>query len=578
LIQEANCFEWRKRRPMSIHPQPIAPIPEDTARVARAAFPKGNLYMKMRDELGTIYQDQQFAPLFSTRGQSAEAPWRVALVCVFQFIEGLSDRQAADAVRSRIDWKYALGLELTDPGFDFSVLSEFRARLINGGLEESLLDTMLTQFKERGWLKERGSQRTDSTHVLAAVRVLNRLETVGETMRAALNSLAVAAPDWLREHVEPEWFERYGPQVEEYQLPKGQEARYTYAATIGADGSQLLNAVYSSEAPAWLREIPAVQVLRRVWVQQYMVTEGQIQLRSAQDLPPAGMRIDSPYDPQASYGNKRSATWTGYKVHVTETCDRDPDEVHLITNVETTQAHVADADVAVPTHEALQNKKLLPGEHLLDAGYVDADLLVSSRREYGIEVVGPVRPDVSWQAKAAKASKAGEGYDVSAFTVDWDAKRVTCPNGRTNSSWTPHLDTWGNSVISVRFRRADCLQCPVRTLCTRSATAPRHMTFRTKDDHQAIQAIRQQQTTPEWQARYLQRAGVEGTLSQGVRAYELRETRYIGLAKTHLQHILTAAGINIVRIVAWLSGIPRAKTRVSHFAALAPTMTLIPAA
>lgn len=548
---------------MSMHPQPIAPVPEDTVRIARAAFPKGNLYMKMRDELGTIYQDQQFAPLFPTRGQPAEAPWRLALVCVFQFIEGLSDRQAADAVRSRIDWKYALGIELTDPGFDFSVLSEFRARLINGELEGSLLDTMLAQFRQRGWLKERGSQRTDSTHVLAAVRVLNRLETVGETLRAALNALAAAAPGWLREQAEPEWFQRYGSQVEEYRLPKGQEARYRYAATIGADGSRLLKAVYSPQAQTWLREIPAVQILRRVWVQQYMVIEGHIQLRSAQDLPPAGARIDSPYDPECSYGNKRSATWTGYKAHITETCDRDPDQVHLITNVETTPAHVTDADVAVRTHEALENKSLLPAEHLLDAGYVDGELLVSSREKYGIEVVGPVRPNASWQAKA------GKGYDASAFTIDWDTKRVTCPSGRTNSSWTPHLDTWGNSVISVRFLKADCLQCPVRALCTHSVTAPRHMIFRTKDNHQAIQTIRQQQTTPEWQARYRQRAGVEGTLSQGVRAYGLRETRYIGLAKTHLQHILMAASINIVRIVVWLSGIPRAKTRVSHFAALA---------
>lgn len=549
---------------MSMHPQPIAPVPEDTARVAHAAFPKGNMHMKVRDELGTIYQDEQFAPLFPTRGQPAEAPWRLALICVFQFIEGLSDRQAADAVRSRIDWKYALGLELTDPGFDFSILSEFRTRLLAGGVEQLLLDTMLALFKQRGWLKERGSQRTDSTHVLAAVRVLNRLETVGETMRAALNALAAAAPEWLRQQAEPEWFERYGPQIEEYHLPKGQEARYKYAAIIGADGSRLLNAVYASQAPGWLREIPAVQVLRRVWVQQYVVMEGQIQLRSATDLPPAGVRIESPYDPQASYGNKRSATWSGYKVHVTETCDRDPDEVHLITNVETTQAHIADADLAAPIHERLRTKGVPPGEHLIDAGYVDAELLVSSRHKYGIEVVGPVRPNVSWQAKAE------QGYDVSAFTIDWQERRVTCPSGRTNSSWTPHTDKWGNEVIGVRFHRGDCLKCPVRAQCTKAATEPRHVTFRTKDNHQAIQAIRQQQTTPEWQARYMQRAGVEGTLSQGVRAYELRETRYIGLAKTHLQHILTAAGINIVRVVAWLSGVPRAKTRVSHFAALAP--------
>ena len=318
-----------------------------------------------------------------------------------------------------------------------------------------------------------------------------------------------------------------------------------------------------------------------------MVIDGQIQLRSPQDLPPAGARIDSPYDPETSFGNKRSATWIGYKVHVTETCERDqdqdqnhepdtlepnemcltppthPTQLNVITHVETTPAQIADADLAMPIHEALKTKGILPGEHLLDSGYVDADLLVSSQAKYGIEVIGPVRPNASWQAKA------GDGYDISAFTVDWEARRVTCPNGCTNSSWTPHSDKWGNQVISVRFHRPDCLKCPVRARCTRARTEPRHLTFRTQRDHQAIQSIREQQTTPEWHARYMLRAGVEGTLSQGIRAYELRQTRYIGLAKTHLQHIMTAAAINIVRVGAWLSGTPHARTRVSYFAALA---------
>src|SRR5213593_4631156 len=205
---------------MSMRPQPIAPVPDDTPRVARSAFPKGNMYMKIRDELGTIYQDQQFASLFATRGQPAEAPWRLALVCVFQFVEGLSDRQAADAVRERLDWKYALGLELTDPGFDFSLLSEFRLRLVEEGVETLLLDRLLEVCKQRGWLKAGGKQRTDSTHVLARVRSLSNLECVGETLRAVLDDLATLAPEWLVGQISPDWFERYSHRVENYRLPK----------------------------------------------------------------------------------------------------------------------------------------------------------------------------------------------------------------------------------------------------------------------------------------------------------------------------------------------------------------------
>src|ERR671922_2167075 len=208
---------------MSLQPQEIPPAPAETRRVAQAAFPRGNGYMRLRDELGTVYDDQLFAPLFPARGQPAASPWRLALATVLQFAEGLSDRQAADAVRSRIDWKYALSLALTDPGVDCSVLSAFRARLIAGALEHQLLEAMLTHFQARGWLKARGPQRTDSTHVLAAIRTLNRLESVGETLRAALNSLAVVAPDWLLTLVTSEGFDRYGTRVEAYRLPKGKE-------------------------------------------------------------------------------------------------------------------------------------------------------------------------------------------------------------------------------------------------------------------------------------------------------------------------------------------------------------------
>jgi len=182
---------------MSLKPLPFGEVPPLTARVARAAFPKGTLCLRIRDTLGAVFTDEQFAGLFGRRGRAGLSPARLVWVLVLQFAEDLTDRQAADAVRSRIDWKYLLGLDLDDPGFDFSVLSEFRDRLINADAQRQVLDTLLTRLAEEGLLKPGGKARTDSTHVLAAVRVLNRLENVFTTLQAALEQLAETAPDWL---------------------------------------------------------------------------------------------------------------------------------------------------------------------------------------------------------------------------------------------------------------------------------------------------------------------------------------------------------------------------------------------
>lgn len=547
---------------MSVHVKLIEPIPEETVRVARLAFPKGNRYMTLRDEIGTIYTDRDFADLFSPYGQSAVSPWRLALICVMQFIEDLTDRQAAEAVRSRIDWKYALSLELSAPGFDFSVLCEFRTRLVAGNAEQKLLERLLETFKARGWVKARGKQRTDSTHVLAAIRTLNRLEGIGETLRSALNVLATIAPDWLQGWVPSVWFERYGRAVDEYRLPKGVEARKVYAETIGTDGVQLLEALWSDTAPMALRQISAVEILRQTWVHQFYVDNEQVRLRAAKELPPAGERLDSPYDPDARYGNKRSMTWTGYKVHLTETCDEN--QVHLITHVITTHAHQSDVAQTEKIHAALKPKALLPKQHIVDAGFVDANLIVTSQKQYGVELVGPVRPNVSWQANTPG------GYDISQFAVNWKTKRVTCPQGKKSNQWKPTVDAWANQIIHVQFPRSQCLQCPSRHLCTRSKTEPRELTLRTQAEYQALQSARQQQETEAWKQTYNRRAGIEGTLSQGVNAFSLRRSRYLGLAKTRLQHILTSTAINLVRMVAWLRGIPHAQTRISRFAALAP--------
>ncbi len=302
---------------MSMHPHPIPAIPEETARVARAILPQGNVYLQMRDELGTLYQDEDFRDLFPIRGQPAEVPWRLALVTLMQYAEGLTDRQAADAVRTRIDWKYVLSLELTDSGFDFSVLSEFRGRLLAHGAERRLFDRLVEQFRERGWIKARGKQRTDSTHVLAAIRTLRRLECVGETMRHALNVLAEVAPTWLLEHMDPEWGDRYEKRFSDFRLPKDIKARVALAETIGGDGRRLLEHVYAETSLPWLAELEAVQTLRRVWIQHYHAREQGTAWRADDELPPSALLITSPYDIEARYSRKKSTVWTGYKVHFT---------------------------------------------------------------------------------------------------------------------------------------------------------------------------------------------------------------------------------------------------------------------
>ena len=545
---------------MSLHSHAIYPVPEATQRIARAAFPHGNIYMQVADRLGNIYHDAQFIALFPTRGQPAEAPARLALATVLQFAEGLSDRQAADAVRSRIDWKYILGLELTDPGFHHTVLSEFRTRLVTGEAEQLLLDTLLTLARTQGLLKARGCQRTDSTHVLAAIRVLNRLERVGETLRSALNSLAIVVPVWLQALAPLEWYDRYSRRVENSHLPKTEEARKALAAVVGADGQMLLRAIAAAADQPWLQEVPAVKTLQRVWAEQYIEVNGRLSWREVKDMPSPADLIASPYDPEARYSTKREVEWVGYKVHLTETCETDTPD--LVVNVETTPATTPDDHMIKRVHASLEPRDLLPAEHIVDKGYTDSQVLVESQQTYGVTLIGPVADDPSWQART------GTGFDKSQFLVDWERQVVTCPMGKQSISWLPHTYPKNGMTWEVRFARKDCTPCPRRAQCTRAKKEPRIVGLQAREPYEALQEARKRQTTEEFRQQYAPRAGIESTHAQGIRRCGLRQARYVGLAKTHFQHLATAAALNFVRLGEWLAGTPRAKTRCSPFAAL----------
>ena len=549
---------------MCMYPLPIGSVPAQTALVAKAAFPKGNPYLTLRDELGSVFEDSDFEELFATVGQQSLQPWRTALVTVLQFREGLSDRQAADAVRSRIDWKYLLGLELTDSGFTFNVLSEFRKRLVDNGQEQLLLDKLLVRCKERGLLKKRGQQRTDATRVLASIRKLNRLELVGETMRAALNELATVAPEWLSAIALNEWYTRYERRVETYRLPSSKAKQDAYGQQVGEDAYYLLACLEASNIDHWQR-LPKIEALQIVLERHYEYKADapdtpdapRVRWKSKKELPRTNAGIESPYDVDARFRSRYGVNWVGYVVNVSETCDDE--QCHLITHVETTDASVHEAQRTQVIHQALADKDLEPLEHFVDSAYVSAEHLVNAQKQQ-IELVGPTRKNASWQSRTEGA------YDETQFDIDWDAQTVTCPEGKRSKSWKTVVKHGYRNYIQAKFNKRDCLACDAMYDCTRGTY--RVLGFLPQAHYEALEKARKGYRSPEGKERYKRRAGIEGTLSQGVRGFGMRRSRYRGLAKTHLQNVLIGTAINIDRLVNWFNGVPRAKTRTSRFKAL----------
>lgn len=546
-----------------LQPNDTAQIPEMTKLVAQAAFPDGSLAMELRDQLGPLFVDSDFSAIYPTLGQPAFSPARLALVTILQFAEDLPDRQAAMAVRGRIDWKYALGLELTDPGFHYSVLSEFRQRLVEHGSERILLENVLEQCAAKGLLAGKHKQRTDSTHVIAAVRALSLLELVGETMRCLLNALARIAPDWLGAHMPTAWIKRYEHHFETYRLPKGKEERVALAEQIGRDGFALLEMIFAADSPAELQDLPLVDVVRRIWVQQFYRVDDTVYWRTKKEWgqPPANLMISSPHDLDAHYCVKRSTEWTGYKVHFTETCDTE--QPRLITQVETTPATTHDVKVTQSVQDDLVERGLQPDIHLVDEGYIETNLLVNSQKQ-GIELVGPVPSHKSWQ------SRSEEAFDHTQFEIDWEAKQARCPGGKTSAHYGERKTWRGTPNVVFAFRIEDCQPCPLRTRCTRAENVGRTLTVYPQEEYAVQEQARQRQTTTEFKQLYQQRAGIEGTISAAVRAHDVRHARYVGLKRTHLQHIATAAAINVSRAVNWLAGQRPNTTRRSPLLAFAP--------
>jgi len=578
------------------------PWPEPAAQVVRAVRAKYRgrqvpLPVAVRDRFGELFADAEFARAFAVTGPRGWSPGRLALVTVFQMAENLTDRQAAEAVRDRLSWAYALGLDLADAGFDHTVLSEFRSRVVAHHLEEKVLDLLLARLTELGLVGAGGKQRTDSTAVIAAVRDVNRLELAGESVRAVVEALSAAAPDWLAQVIDvPGWSRRYGRRIDSWKMPASKIKQDALALGYGRDGFALLGAVYASGQPAWLRELPAVQVLRQVLLQNYTRTTARngrevIKRREKTDeggdgLPPASIRLTSPYDTDARWAAKRDTFWNGYKVHISETCatqaddtarpasavmsahgaarpkpDRAPRRPNLITNIATTSSTLPDSKALEDIHRSQQHRGVLPDEHYLDSGYASAELITGSLARFGVALITPVLLDTSRQAKAK------QGFAAHDFTIDWQAQQATCPARKTSVTWNPVVQE-GVPKTVVTFAALDCIPCLFKQQCTTAKSNRRQLSLHPQEMAEALRTARAQQQTKDWNTDYALRAGVEGTIRQAVAVTDLRQARYRGLEKTHLEHIYSAVALNLIRLHAWWNGHPLDRTRTTHLARL----------
>jgi transposase len=338
--------------------------------------------MWVRDCLEGLWRDEDFASWYPKDGRPGFSPARLATVSVLQFLLNPSDRQAAEAVRCRIDVKYALAMELEDPGFHHSILSDFRDRLCEDDRADALLSLALDRLRSAGLLVERGRQRTDSTHIWSAARDLTRLEMVLEAVRAALEETAVHAPEVLDGLVDQNWAARYGRPV---RLPAQPSRPVGRLGEAGRDARLLLERL-TAAGPLRAR----ANALRRILVQNFLVDPaGRMRPRRPADgVPKAARRLASPYDTEARRAIRGNTRWAGYLVHVTETCDDGP--VNLITDIATT-GPVRDTQALPGIHNRLDRRSLLPAEHLVDGGYLSVEQLHHSHNVFGIDLVGPVK-------------------------------------------------------------------------------------------------------------------------------------------------------------------------------------------
>jgi transposase len=511
-------------------------MPEDLARLGAILLPEDSPYRLIGEQLYAQYENAAFADLYHAEGKPALPPVDLLFVLALQALEDLGDRAAADAVRLRLDWKYALHLPLDYAGFDFSVLSDFRARLLAHDASARLFDTLLAQLRELGLLKRRGRQRTDSLAVIARIHLLTRIELVAETLRLALRAVVLADPTWAQSTLPPAWEEWYGQRCVAERLSEAERSRLS--TETGRAGQWLLDRLADPTTPAALASLPEVATLRTVWAQQYEVRDQQVVFQDLRGYD-GTLQIQSPHDVEARWSKKGNSHWVGYKLQVTET---DDDELpHLITDIALRSSVEGDTTALGEIAARQAARDVLPSQRYVDQAYVSGGTLQASA-ERGEDLIGPApTSDPSPQARMV------DGLTQAHFLLDLDARVAICPAGATAMGRAAK-----DGTIRFAFDADRCGECVLRPRCC-SGQGGRRLT--TSPGHAALAQARARQETEAFKTAYrAHRGGVEGCLSALVRGHGVRVNRYIGQAKNELRALFVGVGVNLRRAARWLAG------------------------
>lgn len=521
---------------MCLKPKEPWPMPQETGEIGAKILKAESVYKLVGDDLFNQFTEADFADLYAEEGKPGYSPVILGFVSIFQSLEKYPDRQAAEAVRMRLDWKYALHLPLTYMGFDFSVLSEFRDRLLNQQAERRIFDRLVEAFRIKGLIKERGKQRTDSMAMLTKMRQLSRLELVVESLRLAVGAVLKKDRSWGESVIPPDWEERYG---ERFVMQRHTREEWTeYDRTIGEDGQWLLVRLENEDVPVELKNLPEVQVLKAVWAQQFQQEGGKMVSQPSGNYD-GHTRIQNPHDPQARYSKKHSFEWVGGKVQATETDDEG--YPHLITDIAGTCSSLTDYEALSPIQDRLAERKCLPAEQYVDSGYMSGPNLEHSQ-DQGIDLIGPT------QAVVSRQTKMPNGITTDQFTIDLDHQQATCPTGQTAKA-----DYGWKGKVRFHFEQEMCQACLLRTRCCAGIGG---RTLCVGLSYPLLQQARQRQKTEAFKQDYHKhRSGVEGCLSALARGNGLRVSRYIGHPKRHLQALFGGAAANLKRVARWLAGI-----------------------
>jgi len=520
---------------MSLKIQKPRPMPADTGAVGRIVLKEGSPYRLIGERLYAEFREEDFADLYPAEGQPGIAPVILAFVTVFQYMEKLADRQAAESLVMRIDWKYALHLPLEYPGFDYSVLSEFRDRLLKHKAEGCVFDQLVAKYEEMGLIKRRGRQRTDSMAELTNVKRLSRLELVVESLGLAVVAILKTDREWAEDLLPPSWENRYG---ERFTLEHVTEKdRKEYEAHVGSDGQWVLNHLVGEEVPAVLRELPEVQVLRTVWAQQFR----QAQEKVVFEEKPVGdghSIICTPHDPQARYSEKRGWAWIGGKIQVTETDDED--YPHLITDIVATSSTQTDYKALPDIQSRLAERGCSPAKQYVDNAYMGGSNLKNSISQE-IDLIGPVYQNFT------KQDKLPDGISIQQFEIDLEQGLATCPAGVEVAP-----KSRGAKQIRFYFPAETCISCPLHARC---CLGSKGRSLGVSYEYPLLQAVRARQKTDAFLEDYhLHRSGVEGCISTLVRGTGARNSRYIGNSKRQLQALFSGSALNLKRAANWLAG------------------------